>query len=98
MGTSEIIAIVAVATSILSLLASVVFNSRKDNREVDKDRIAFTQAQTETIDKLNNIAVSLSKLDVKMESLENKIERDHETLIQHDQKIKHLEKEVFRHN
>ena len=96
MSNGEIISLIAVSLSFLGVLTSFVFSYRKATRERDQER---ENSLKNTMEIRNNMAIiktSTDEIKYKVEKIDIKIQTDHERLIEHEQKIKNLEKEVFK--
>lgn len=96
MSNGEIISLIAVSLSFLGVLTSFVFSYRKATRERDQER---ENSLKNTMEIRNNMAIiktSTDEIKYKVEKIDIKIQTDHERLIEHEQKIRNLEKEVFK--
>ncbi len=96
MSSGEIIAIMAVCISFLGVIVSFIFSFRKDGREADKDREEGAATLATIQNDLRNISANIERIERKVDKIEERSNGDHEKIVEHDTKIKNLEKEVFK--
>lgn len=96
MATGEILSIIAVSLSFLGVLSSFIFSYRK----ADKERAQEIKNNVENIvtikNDITNISKDIGEIKRKIDKIEDRAETDHEKIIQHETRIKNLEKEVFK--
>ena len=95
MANGEIISIIAVCLSFLGVLTSFVFSFRKASKERDQERENNIRNVIEIKNNIGAISSSVSDIKYKVERIDEKMQNDHEKLIEHETKIRNLEKEVF---
>lgn len=95
MSTGEILSIIAVSLSFIGVLSSFIFSYRK----ADKERAQEIKNNVENIVTIKNDIANISENIIDIKSKINKIEdradSDHEKIIEHETRIKNLEKQVF---
>ena len=96
MSTGEIISLIAVGIAFASLLIGFFFNYKKESRENDNDKEKDITSIVEIKTNIATIKNGVEDIKYKVEKLDNKMQNDHEKIIEHDTKIKNLEKEVFK--
>jgi len=96
MTNGEIISIIAVCLSFLGVLTSFVFSFRKASKERDQERESNIRNVAEIKNNIGSITSSVNEIKYKVERIDEKMQSDHEKIIEHDTKIKNLEKEVFK--
>ena len=96
MTNGEIISIIAVCLSFLGVLTSFVFSFRKASKERDQERESNIRNVAEIKNNIGSITSSVNEIKYKVERIDEKMQSDHEKLIEHETKIKNLEKEVFK--
>lgn len=96
MTNGEIISIIAVCLSFLGVLTSFVFSFRKASKERDQERESNIRNVSEIKNNIGSITASVNEIKYKVERIDEKMQSDHEKIIEHDTKIKNLEKEVFK--
>ena len=96
MTNGEIISIKAVCLSFLGVLNSFVFSFRKASKERDQERESNIRNVAEIKNNIGSITSSVNEIKYKVERIDEKMQSDHEKIIEHDTKIKNLEKEVFK--
>ena len=96
MTTGEIISIIAVCLSFLGVLSSFIFSYRK----ADKERVQEREMNVKNIvtikNDIENISTNIGEIKKKIDKIEEKADTDHEKIIQHEARIKNLEKTVFK--
>ena len=96
MTSGEIISIIAVCLSFMGVLTSFIFSFKKASKERDQERESNIRNVVEIKNNISSITTSVSEIKYKVERIDEKMQSDHEKLIEHDTKIKNLEKEVFK--
>lgn len=96
MTNGEIISIIAVCLSFMGVLTSFVFSFRKASKERDQERESNIQNVAEIKNNIGSITTSVNEIKYKVERIDEKMQSDHEKLIEHETKIRNLEKEVFK--
>lgn len=96
MTNGEIISIIAVCLSFLGVLTSFVFSFKKASKERDQERESNIRNVAEIKNNIGSITSSVNEIKYKVERIDEKMQSDHEKIIEHDTKIKNLEKEVFK--
>lgn len=94
--TSLITTIVSLAIAFISLLVSFIFNYRKDRsgaNEKENENIRFMQRIEDKIDSTN---IGINQLRDKVITIDNNVCDIQKKLAEQEQRIKHLEKEVFK--
>lgn len=95
MTNSEIISLIAVCFTFLSILISFGFSYRKATKENDHEKETNVKNLTEIRNDIVTIKSSVSEIKYKVEKIDVKMQNDHEKVIEHETKIKNIEKEVF---
>lgn len=96
MTSGEIISIMAVCISLLGVIVALIFSIRKDKRE-DTNEVKEDAATLATIqNELRNISANTERIERKVDKIEERSNGDHEKIVEHETKIKNLEKEVFK--
>ena len=96
MSGTNVTSIVAVIISFLGVLISFLFSYRKAIKERDTEREANVKNVYEIKNDISKIKDNVDEIKEKVEKIDNKLQNDHERLIEHETKIKNLEKEVFK--
>lgn len=96
MTSGEITSIIAVSLSFIALVTSFVFSYKKAIRERDQERESNVKNVYEIKNSISTIKENVEEIKDKVEKIDGKMQSDHERLIEHEQKIRNLEKEVFR--
>ena len=96
MTNGEILSLIAVCLSFLGVLTSFVFSFRKANKERDQERESNIRNVAEIKNNISNINTSVSEIKYKVEKIDEKTQIDHEKTIEHETRIRNLEKEVFK--
>lgn len=96
MTNGEIISIIAVCLSFMGVLTSFIFSFRKASKERDQERESNIRNVAEIKNNIGSITSSVNEIKYKVERIDEKMQSDHEKLIEHETKIKNLEKEVFK--
>lgn len=96
MTNGEIISIIAVCLSFLGVLTSFIFSFKKASKERDQERESNIRNVAEIKNNIGSISTSVNEIKYKVERIDEKMQSDHEKLIEHETKIKNLEKEVFK--
>lgn len=96
MTSGEIISLIAVCLSFIGVVISFTFSFKKATRERDQERENNIRNVAEIKNNISSITTSVSEIKYKVERIDEKMQSDHERLIEHDTKIKNLEKEVFK--
>ena len=96
MTTGEIISIIAVCLSFMGVLTSFIFSFRKASKERDQERESNIRNVAEIKNNIGSITSSVNEIKYKVERIDEKMQSDHEKLIEHETKIRNLEKEVFK--
>lgn len=96
MTNGELLSLIAVCLSFVSVLASFVFSYRKAVRERDQERESNIQNIAEIKSSVKLIKTNVDEIKEKVEKIDEKMLNDHERIIEHEQKIKNLEKVVFK--
>ena len=96
MTTGEIISIIALCISFFGTITAFLFNARRSNKERDDERDANTKNILTIKNDITNIASNISEIKRKIDKIEDKADNDHEKIIQHETRIRNLEKEVFK--
>ena len=96
MTNGEIISVIAVCLSFMGVLTSFVFSFRKASKERDQERESNIQKVAEIKNNIGSITTSVNEIKYKVERIDEKMQSDHEKLIEHETKIRNLEKEVFK--
>lgn len=96
MATGEIISIIAVCLSFLGVLSSFIFSYKKADREREKERELNVENIVTIKNDITNISKDISEIKRKIDKIEDRADNDHEKIIQHETRIKNLEKEVFK--
>ena len=96
MTNGEIISLIAVCLSFIGVVTSFVFSFRKASKERDQERESNIKNVAEIKNNISTINSSVSEIKYKVEKIDEKIQSDHERLIEHETKIRNLEKEVFK--
>lgn len=96
MSTGELISIIAVCLSFLGLLISFIFSYKKDNRESDNEKEKDIANIVEIKSNIITIKSGIEDIKYNVKNLDIKMQNDHEKIIEHETKIKNLEKEVFK--
>ena len=95
MTAGEIISIIAVCLSFLGVLSSFVFSYRRADKERDQERETNVKNIVTIKNDITNISKDTSEIKRKIDKIEDRADNDHEKIIQHESRIKNLEKEVF---
>ena len=96
MTSGEIISVIAVCLSFLGVLTSFIFSFRKASKERDQERESNIRNVAEIKNNIGSITSSVNEIKYKVERIDEKMQSDHEKIIEHETKIKNLEKEVFK--
>lgn len=96
MTNGEIISIIAVCLSFMGVLTSFIFSFRKASKERDQERESNIRNVAEIKNNIGSITSSVNEIKYKVERIDEKMQSDHEKLIEHETKIRNLEKEVFK--
>ena len=96
MTNGEIISVIAVCLSFMGVLTSFVFSFRKASKERDQERESNIRNVAEIKNNIGSITSSVNEIKYKVERIDEKMQSDHEKLIEHETKIRNLEKEVFK--
>ena len=96
MTNGEIISIIAVCLSFMGVLTSFVFSFRKASKERDQERESNIRNVADIKNNIGSITTSVNEIKYKVERIDEKMQSDHEKLIEHETKIRNLEKEVFK--
>ena len=96
MTNGEIISLIAVCLSFIGVVISFYFSFRKASKERDQERENNIRNVIEIKNNIGTISSSISEIKYKVERIDEKMQSDHEKLIEHETKIKNLEKEVFK--
>lgn len=96
MTNGEIISLIAVCLSFIGVVISFYFSFRKANKERDQERENNIRNVVEIKNNIGSISTSVSEIKYKVERIDEKMQTDHEKLIEHETKIRNLEKEVFK--
>lgn len=96
MTNGEIISLIAVCLSFIGVVISFIFSFRKASKERDQERENNIRNVIEIKNNIGSISSSVSEIKYKVERIDEKMQNDHEKLIEHETKIKNLEKEVFK--
>ena len=95
MTAGEIISIIAVCLSFLGVLSSFIFSYRKADKERDQERETNVKNIVTIKNDITNISKDIGEIKRKIDKIEDRADTDHEKIIQHESRIKNLEKEVF---
>lgn len=96
MTNGEIISLIAVCLSFMGVVTSFIFSFKKASKERDQERENNIRNVIEIKNNIGSISSSVSEIKYKVERIDEKMQSDHEKLIEHETKIKNLEKEVFK--
>lgn len=96
MTTGEIISLIALCLSILVFISNFAFSYRKAENERDQERADNVQNIATIKNDISNINKSVLKLENKLDKIDEKTDSDHEKIIEHETRIKNIEKEVFK--
>lgn len=96
MSNGEILSLIAVCISFLGVLASFAFSYRKALKERDQERESNIKQLTEIKSSVNTIKENVDEIKERVEKIDEKMQSDHEKIIEHETKIRNLEKEVFK--
>jgi hypothetical protein len=89
MATGEIISVIALCFSCFGVVSAFIFSSRKaskesENERKEKDRI------------MQSLLSDVGEIKQKVEKIDDRMFNDHEKVVDHEARIKNLEKEVFK--
>ena len=98
MSTGEIISIIAVCISFFGVASAFIFSFIKGNKDRDKERDENTKNIVTIKNDITNILNNLSEIKRKIDKIEDRADTDHEKIIEHESRIKNLEKEVFNNH
>lgn len=96
MQAGEIISIVAVLISFLSLVLSQRKADREREREREQEREISAQNFTTFQKDIETIGTNVSEIKQKVEKIDDKMNNDHAKIVDHEARLKNLEKEVFK--
>lgn len=96
MTTGEIISVIAVCLSFLGVLSSFIFSVRKNDKERKKEIEMNVQNILTIKNDIGNISTNIGEIKKKIDKMEERADTDHEKIIEHDARIKNLEKTVFK--
>lgn len=95
MTTGEIISIIAVCISFFGVLSSFMFSNRRANKERDDEREINVKNIVTIKNDITNISENIIDIKRKIDKIEDRADNDHEKIIEHETRIKNLEKSVF---
>lgn len=98
MGVGDILSLIAVCLSFVGVASSFVFSYKKADRERDQERELNIKNITTIKNKLDGMGDNVAEIKTKVDRIDDKLSKDHETIVEHEEKIKHLEKEVFKYS
>lgn len=96
MSIGEIISIIAVCLSFLGVLSSFIFSYKKADKEREAERELNVKNITTIKNDIKNINEAVVKLENKLDKIDEKMNSDHDKLVEHDTRIRNLENEVFK--
>lgn len=96
MLTEEIVSVLALCLSFVGVLSSFIFSTRKESKEHEKEREINVQNITTIRNDIATINEAFSKIEKQLDKIDEKIDSDHEKLIEHESRIKNLEKCIFK--
>ena len=93
---SEVTSIIAIVLSFLGVLTSFIFSYKKADKERVQERELNVKNITTIKDDLTHMREDIGEIKQKIEKIDEKMQEDHASIVEHETKIKNLEKEVFR--
>lgn len=96
MSNGEIISIIAVCLSFLGVLSSFIFSYKKADKERTQERELNVVKITNIENSISNICGDIQEIKRKIDKIDETKNSDHEKIIEHETRLKNLEKEVFK--
>jgi len=96
MLSEELVSVLALFLSFVGVLSSFIFSTRKETKEHEKEREINVQNITTIRNDIANFTESVSKIEKKLDKIDEKMDSDHEKLIDHENRIKNIEKHIFK--
>lgn len=94
MATGEVISIIAVCLSFIGVVSSFVFNYRKADKERSQERELNIKSITTIKNNIENISGDISDIKKKFDKIDDKMNSDHERIINHETRIQNLENKI----
>ncbi len=94
--SSLILTIVSLLIAFISLLFSTIFSIRKERNTSNEKENEHIRLMQKLEDKLDDISIGIVELKDKVKTIDNNVCTIQKQLVEQEQRIKHLEKEVFK--
>lgn len=92
---SEVTSIIAIGISFLGVVISFYFAFKKADKERVEEKELNVKNITTIKDDLTHMREDIGEIKTKVEKIDERTHEDHAKIVEHETKIKNLEKEVF---
>lgn len=96
MTATEIYSLIAILISFTGIIVSWYYSHRKLDKERTKEHELNVQNITSIQKDISAISKDIADIRMKINKLDQQMYNDHEKIVEHDNRIKHLEKTVFK--